>query len=185
MTVARIATSLACQVAAAAALALAAVSVAGAGRGEATCRGGDLSGSFSAVPGSAGAGSISYTLRLRNRSLHECFVSGLPGLQLLGRAGRPLPTHVRAAHPGQLTAVRVLLRPGSFAAATARFSPDVPGPGEPVDRPCEQAAYRVRITPPPGGGTLVVPVRPPTAVCEHGQMTLSAVVAGRTGPQSA
>jgi hypothetical protein len=167
---------------AASALALVSVSVAVGGAGVPVCRGGDLSGSFTVVRGSAGAGNISYTLRIRNRSGHECFVSGLPGLRLLGRSGRALPTHVVAAHPGELTAVRVVLRPGSYAAATARFSPDVPGVGE--SRPCERTAYRVRVTPPPGGGTFVAPVSPPTLVCEHGRMTMSVLVAGRTGPRS-
>jgi Domain of unknown function (DUF4232) len=145
----------------------------------APCTGGQLSGTFSAIYGSAGAGSISYSLRLRNRSRQTCFVSGLAGLRLLGKLGRPLPTHVVPAFRGALTAVRVVLRPGARAKATARFSPDVPGTGEPVAvRMCEPTAYRVRVTPPPGGGTLVAPVRPPTPVCEHGTIVLSALSAG-------
>jgi hypothetical protein len=144
----------------------------------APCTGVQLSGTFSVVYGSAGAGSISYALRLQNRSRQACFVSGLAGLRLIGRTGRPLPTHVVPAFRGGLTAVRVVLRSGARAKATARFSPDVPGTGEPVaGRMCEPTADRVRVTPPPGGGTLVAPVRPPTPVCEHGTIVLSALSA--------
>lgn len=85
---------------------------------------------------------------------------------------------VEPAFRGGLTAVRVVLRPGGRAKATARFSPDIPGPGEQADGPCERTAYRVRVTPPPGGGTLIAPVTPPTPVCEHGHMLLSALSPG-------
>jgi Domain of unknown function (DUF4232) len=139
------------------------------------CTGSMLSGTFSVIPGSAGAGNIVYALQLRNRSPHPCFVSGLAGLRLLGRTGRPLPTRVEPAYRGALTAVRVVLNPGGVAKASARFTPDVPGPGEPTDRPCEPIAYKVRVTPRPGGGDLVVAVRPPTRVCVHGRIMLSAL----------
>ena len=141
----------------------------------APCAGSQLTGSFRVVYGSAGAGNIVYALGIRNRSTHSCFVSGLAQLRLLGRTGRPLPTHVLPTLRGGLTAVRVVLRPGARARATARFSPDVPGPGEPVGHTvCEPKSYRLRVVPRPGGGTFVVPVEPPTAVCEHGRLELSA-----------
>ena len=149
------------------------------------CVGRDLTGTFAGVPGSAGAGQISYNLRLRNHSSHTCFVSGLPVLRLVDRAGKLLPTHIAPSHPGQLTAVRVVLRPGGYSAATARFSPDVPGPGEQVTGPCERKAFRARVTAPPGGGVVVVPLIPATPVCEHGSMVLSVLVAGRNGPATA
>ncbi len=118
---------------------------------------------------------IVYALRLRNHATKTCFVAGLAGLQLLGKTGRALPTRVEPAFRWGLTAVRVVLRTGSRAKATARFSPDVPGPNEPTLRQCEPTAYRVRVTPPPGGGTLIVPVSRPTPVCSHGYMSLSAL----------
>ena len=143
------------------------------------CRASQLGGSFTVIPGSPGAGNISYLLRLRNRSSKTCFVSGLTQLRLLSKTGRPLPTKVVPVFRPGLTAVRVVLRPGRSAKAEARFSPDIPGPGEPQTRgPCEPKAYRVRITPPPGGGTLVGPVTPPTPVCEHGTISLRALSPG-------
>jgi hypothetical protein len=145
------------------------------GHGQLTdCAGGQLAGRFAVVPGSGAAGSISYTLRLKNTSTVPCTVTGLPLGRLLGRRRVQLPTHVRAAHPGALTSVLVRLAPGDSTFATARFSPDVPGPGEPVPgTTCERRAYWFRVRP-PGGGTTTVPLTPPTPVCEHGTMFFSA-----------
>jgi hypothetical protein len=158
-------------------------SLAGGAAREAPCRGSDLSAVFRVVPGSAGAGNIVYILRIRNRSAHACFVSGLAAVRLLDRAGHALPTHFIAEHPGQQMTVRVVLRPGGYAAASARFSPDVPGVGEPVaGRQCERTAYRIRLTPPPGRGTVSGRMLPASPVCEHGGMTFSVFVAGKNGP---
>ena len=140
------------------------------------CAGADMSGLFYASPGSAGAGQITYVLRLRNRSTHACFVSGLPRLQLLARTGKLLPTRVWPAHPGALAAIHVVLAPGKYAVATASFSPDVPGVGEQVKGPCEPKAFRARVWPPDGGtGSFVVSIAPPTPVCEKGRLVFSAV----------
>jgi hypothetical protein len=137
------------------------------------CAGGDLGGSFATVPGSAGAGQISYTLTLTNTSSSPCWVSGLPQLQLLDASGGALPTSVTAAEPGTGTAARIVLQPGGSAKADARFSPDVPGPGEgQAGQPCEPVAHRLQVTA-PGGGTALVPIAPPTSVCEHGSLRMS------------
>jgi hypothetical protein len=72
----------------------------------------------------------------------------------------------------------VTLRHGRAAKADARFSPDIPGPGEPqTGAPCEPKAYKVRVTVPPGGGTLLAPVLPATKVCVHGNMSVTALSA--------
>lgn len=142
------------------------------GMGITSCKGSQLAGRFAVVPGSAAAGSITYALRLRNVSQSTCSVTGLPQGQLLGRHGGKLPTHVRAAFPGALTAILVTLKPGQSTRATARFSPDVPGPGEQTPGSCEPTAYSFRVT--AKGGTTTVKVLPPTPVCEHGQLLFSA-----------
>ncbi|HZU20558.1 MAG TPA: DUF4232 domain-containing protein [Gaiellaceae bacterium] len=137
------------------------------------CKGPQLSGSFAVVKGSAGAGNISYQLVLKNVSRTTCELTGLPQGRLLGKKGKALPTHVRAAFPGALTAVLVRLAPGRKAYATARFSPDVPGPGEPrAGTKCEPTASYLRVTA-QGGGTVKVKLSPPTPVCEHGQLQFS------------
>ena len=137
------------------------------------CKSPQLTGRFTAVPGSAGAGNIVYALVLRNTSQRPCAVSGLPKLTLLGVHGKTLRTNVRAASANQLTAVLVRLSPGASAQATARFSPDIPGPGEPIQGACEPKAYRLAVTD-PGGGVTLVPVQPPTSVCEQGQLQFKA-----------
>jgi hypothetical protein len=142
-------------------------------RSAAGCTGAQLAGRFAVIPGSPGAGNISYKLTLKNTSATPCTVTGLPVGRLLGKAKQKLPTHVRAAHPGQLTAILVTLVPGDSTYATARFSPDVPGPGEQAPGQCEPKAYWFRVSP-RGGGTTTVKVMPPTPVCEHGTMSFSA-----------
>jgi len=147
---------------------------AGAATHVSSCTGSQLAGTFRAVPGSAGAGNISYVLVLKNLSTRQCDVSGLPQGRLLNKTGKPLPTHVRAAFPGALSAVLVRLAPRKATRATARFSPAVPGTGEPVaGRHCEPVAYWFRVTG-QGGGTTRVKLSPATPVCEHGQLLFSA-----------
>jgi hypothetical protein len=153
--------------------ALAAVSAAQATPPAARCRGAELAGTFAAVPGSAGAGNITYVLKLKNVSAAMCSVTGLPLGRLLGRRKGTLPTHVRAAFPGALTAILATLAPGRSTHATARFSPDVPGTGEQVVGRCEPIAYWFRVSG-QGGGSTTVRIVPPTSVCEHGRLFFSA-----------
>jgi hypothetical protein len=136
-----------------------------------------LGGSFASIRGSAGAGQISYRLTVTNTSDSECFVSGIPQLQLLDAQGGALPTSVTAAQPGQATAAKIVLQPASSATSDARFSPDVPGVGEgQAGKPCEPVAHQLQVTA-TGGGTFVVPVNPPTSVCEHGSLRMSVYAA--------
>ena len=139
----------------------------------AACTPARLSAAMTEVRGSAGAGQISYNVRLKNHSSGSCTVSGRPALRLLDRNGHALPTHVIADHPGTGTAALITLAPRDSAIAVARFSPDVPGQGESGKGPCEKTAYHVRISvASPGHGSLTGPVRPATPVCEHGRIVL-------------
>src|SRR2546423_11679532 len=135
------------------------------------CTGDAMSGSFKVIPGSPGAGQISYRLRLKNDSPVSCFVSGLPIVQLLDQAGRDVPTNVQPARPGTATAARIILQPGASAVADARFSPDVPGGTEQTDGPCEPKAYTLRVS--LAGAPLDVSITPPTPVCERGTLSFS------------
>jgi hypothetical protein len=112
-----------------------------------------LHGSFSVVPGSAGAGNIVYALRLRNDGAKAC---ALPTPRLLGQGGALLPTHV--------TWHSTVIPPHGHTTATARFSPDVPGVGEQTNGPCEPVAHSLKL------GPAVVPIQPATRVCEHGRL---------------
>jgi hypothetical protein len=128
-----------------------------------------LSGSFSVVRGSAGAGNVVYALRLHNKGSQACLLRGLPQLRLLGTRGRQLPTSV-SADP-RYKPVPFLLRPGRTATAQARFSPDVPGKGEQAAKACEPVARTARVV--AGGTSVIVPVRPPTRVCSHGRLVFT------------
>lgn len=145
-------------------------------RSIAMCSGSNLTGRFAVVYGSAGAGNIVYKLALKNTSAGKCTVTGLPQGELLGKSKAKLPTHARAAHPNQLTAILVTLATGDSTFATARFSPDVPGVGEGNVGQCEPKAYWFRVRA-PGGGTTTVKLVPPTSVCEHGTLSFSAYAA--------
>jgi hypothetical protein len=140
------------------------------------CTGDAMSGSFTVIRGSAGAGQISYRLRVKNDTPVACFVSGLPIVQLLDQAGHELPTNAQPARPGQATAARIILQPGASAVAEARFSPDVPGGSEQTDGPCEPKAYTLRVS--LAGAPLDVPITPPTPVCERGTLSFSLYTAG-------
>jgi hypothetical protein len=140
---------------------------------DASCTGAQLAGTFNVVRGSAGAGNITYKLVLKNVSTRMCTLTGLPQGRLIGKTGKALPTHVRTATPGMLTAILVRLAPGQTTFATARFSPDVPGTGEPTaGTRCEPTAWSFRVSG-QGGGTTKVKLGPPTPVCEHGQLLFS------------
>jgi hypothetical protein len=135
-----------------------------------------LTGTFTGIRGSAGAGNIVYRLRVTNSSSEPCFVTGVPGLTLLDHVGHKLPTNARfGGKPGTLAAVVAPLAPGGSATLTARFSPDIPGHGEPQLKACEPTAHKLKVAP-SGGGTVTVPISPPTPVCEHGSMSLTVFV---------
>jgi Protein of unknown function (DUF4232) len=132
------------------------------------CTGDAMSGTFNVVPGSAGAGQISYRLTVTNTSPVSCYVSGLPQVQLLGANGADLPTSVVPEQPGTGTAAKITLAPNGSASAEARFSPDVNGTGDSTTGQCQPNAVTARVA--FGGAPLDVPVKPPTPVCEQGQL---------------
>ncbi|HLY85257.1 MAG TPA: DUF4232 domain-containing protein [Gaiellaceae bacterium] len=133
------------------------------------CTGASLAGTFSLVPGSAGAGQIAYSLILKNTSHKACAIHGLPQAVLLGASGAPLPTHVRSASAGAGTSVLVLLQPGASAVAQARFSPDIAGSGDSQSGPCQPTAHTLQVTP-NGGGVLDAAIKPSTSVCQQGTL---------------
>ena len=135
----------------------------------APCAAGSLQGSFDVVPGSPGAGQISYTLRLTNVGATPCYVSGIPQVQLLGTTGGALPTSASAEPPAPASPPKVSLQHGGSAVAEARFSPDVNGTGDSTTGQCQPTATVLRVTA-PGGGTLDAPIQPPTPVCEQGSL---------------
>ena len=119
------------------------------------------------IKGSMGAGNVSYRLTLRNAGSGLCVGSTTPGLQLKQGAGRNLPTHVR--YRGRSSRLTIGKGGDVLSASTSlRFSPDIPGPGEPSHGPCEPKAYFVQVN--FGSASYVGGIHPPTSVCEHGTM---------------
>jgi len=135
----------------------------------APCAAGSLQGSFDVVPGSPGAGQISYKLTLTNTGATPCFVSGIPQVQLLGTTGGALATSASAEPPAPANPPKVSLQHGGSAVAEARFSPDVNGTGDSTTGQCQPTATVLRVTA-QGGGTLDAPIQPPTPVCEQGSL---------------
>jgi hypothetical protein len=163
-----------------------AVSAASAGatphpRVVALCSASAVAVSFAVVRGSQGAGQTSYALRVKNTSSSRCRTGGLARIVLLGHNGAKLPTAVTVAC-GNCAALVIELEPGISAWADARFSPDVPGPGEDHPGRCEPVAYKVAVTLPGTSGSAVGLIRPPTSVCSHGAIRLTYL--GATKPST-
>jgi hypothetical protein len=131
-------------------------------------------GTFKVVPGSAGAGHISYRLRVVNNSGATCAFSTAPAILLLDKNGHALPSHATFPHPSSATRP---IAAGKAAIADARFSPDIPSGGEPQSGACEKKAFRLRIRTGPTNA-VTVPVKPPTSVCGRGAMSFRAIHQG-------
>lgn len=139
-----------------------------------------LSGAFTLVPGSAGAGSVVYNIKLTNTTSRSCTLYGHPGLLLLDEHGAALPTHVQ--WNSKVAATRIMLAPHESASASARFSPNVAGAGDATSGQCQPTATHIKITPPDETTQLIAAVAPATSVCERGALSVSSLVAGATGP---
>ena len=146
------------------------VTTTGSGSSAKPCEGGQLTGTFALLPGSAGAGQIEYALTVKNTG-SPCSLRGIPRATLLGVSGAALPTHVRAAGTGG--ARRVVLQHGASAVADARFSPSVPGEGDSQSGICQPTAHTLQVTP-TGGGLMDAAIKPPTSVCEQGTLEFEA-----------
>lgn len=133
------------------------------------CAGTDLAAVFTLIPGSAGAGQISYTLTVKNSSQIPCSVQGIPQGTLLGATGTALPTHVKSSGGGGR---KIVLPPGASATAQARFSPDVAGTGDSQSGACQPVAHSFQLS--AAGGVTEAAIKPPTSVCQQGTLNFEA-----------
>ena len=108
------------------------------------CAASALAGSVLGTEGAAGT--IWYTVQLRNASAKTCTVKGVPQVRLLGGQGQPVTAPSRPDGP---TGSLVVLRPGQ----AARFVFHEPNA-------CDTtvAGSRLQVTLPAGQGSLVVPL---------------------------
>jgi hypothetical protein len=101
-------------------------------------------------------------------------------MQLLSATGASLPTNVvrdPAVPPAILT-----VAPGAAVSAVARFSPDIPGPGDSQTGVCQPMATRTLVIAPNDTAQLSVP-GPQSSVCEQGTIDVRALQSGATaGP---
>jgi hypothetical protein len=106
------------------------------------CDASALAGSVKGIEGAAGT--IWWTIQLRNASARTCTVKGIPEVRLLGAQGQPVTAPSRPGGPGGSL---VVLRPGQ-AARFVFAEPNV----------CDHtvAGSRLRVTLPAGQGSLVV-----------------------------
>jgi hypothetical protein len=131
------------------------------------CTHDQLAGTFAEVPGSAAAGQIEYLLTL-NRS--GCWLGATPpNVKLLDASGTSSPTNEVPGQDVTQSTPPATLEPGTNATAAVRFSPDVPGPGDSQNGPCQPKAHTLEVAA-TGGGNVDVPIRPPTSVCERGTL---------------
>jgi hypothetical protein len=128
------------------------------------CTGSQLSGTFNMLPGSSGAGQVSYTLTITNTSSTTCSLGYHEQTTLIDANGVQLPTKTFGALPSGV------LAPNASASATARFSPSVPGAGDSQSGACQPTAHTLAITL-MGGGSVNAPIKPATSVCGQGTLT--------------
>jgi hypothetical protein len=144
-------------------LAAIAAFAAGSASGSVTqCSALHLSAKMTVIGGSRGAGNVSYKLTLKNNGPGSCLINKHPGLRLVGKSGLGLPTHVKKIGSNGFVSIQA----GKSVSQQLRFSPDIPGPGEPSHGACEPAAHKIVVSLNPT--TVRGPILPPTPVCGHG-----------------
>ena len=123
------------------------------------CAASDLTGTFSELAGSAGAGNIVYTLHVTNAAQQTCTLTGIPTVTFLDANGAEMNQHTDANVP---QAPVVSLAPGGSASSQIRFSPDV----SPCD-PGIATTLRVELA---DRSTFQVKLDPPTKLCGAGSV---------------
>lgn len=138
------------------------------------------SGTWRVVPASEGAGHVAADLALQNTSGHMCTVSGYPGVSLLASNDRRLPTNVVKDTAVAVTTVKVA--PGAWVHSEMRYSPNVPGPGEPDTGQCEPMTVHALGQLPGDSAWAHITLDNPTPVCEKGELDVKPFVSGQSSP---
>jgi hypothetical protein len=123
------------------------------------CTASDLTGTFSVLSGSAGAGNILYTLHVTNASQDACTVSGAPAVTFLDANGTAMNQHTSTTDQKPTV---ISLQPGASASAQVRFSPDV--------TPCDPGTATTLRVEMPDDSTFTVKFDPATKLCGAGSV---------------
>jgi hypothetical protein len=134
----------------------------------------------------AGLGNVGVRITLRNVGAHGCTLKGYPGLDLVGRDGALLPTHVRRATTGAymfpgIAPHTVALAPGEVGSFMIGYTDNPFGPAvnEPYEIACPPSvAVRVILPDTTQFGTAKVPM----GAC-GGIVDVSPIVPGADGLQ--
>ncbi|GAA2065630.1 hypothetical protein GCM10009839_91630 [Catenulispora yoronensis] len=136
-------------------------------------------GTWTLVPNSEGTGHVAADIALRNTSGHACTVTGFPGVSLLASDEHPLPTTV-VRFPAAPAAVTVA--PGGWIHSEVRYSPNIPGDGEPATGECEPKTVHALAQLPGDTKWAKITLAAPTTVCEKGSLEAKPFVAGQSTP---
>jgi hypothetical protein len=137
------------------------------------------SGSWKVVAGSNGAGHVAADLALQNTSKHSCTVSGYPAISLLASDEHALPTKVTHY---QAAAATLTVAPGGWIHSELRYSPNIPGEGEPATGNCEPETVHARAQLPGDPAWAKVTLADPTTVCEQGTLEAKPFTSGPSSP---
>ena len=91
------------------------------------------------------AGNRYAAANITNTTSHRCRTQGYPGLQLMDRAGHPVPTTV--VREPTATSRPLTLAPGASAWTRLHWSA-VAGPGDATNGSCQPVAASAEVTPP-------------------------------------
>lgn len=138
------------------------------------------SGTWRVVPDSQGAGHIAADLAFKNTSNHACTIAGFPGISLLASNDHPLPSNVLKDNSIAITTIKVA--PGAWVHSEMRYSPNVPGPGEPTTGQCEPTVVHALALLPGDSAWTHVTLGSPTTVCEKGEVQAKPFVGGESSP---
>lgn len=138
------------------------------------------SGIWHVIPDSQGAGHVAADIAFQNTSGHSCTVTGFPGVSLLASNDHPLPTNVLKDNSAAITTVKVA--PGAWVHSEMRYSPNVPGPGEPESGQCEPTTVHALALLPGDSKWTHVTLDNPTTVCEKGEVQAKPFVSGKASP---
>jgi Protein of unknown function (DUF4232) len=147
----------------------------------AICLTSQLSAAFARLPGVA-AGSTRATITLTNTSTQICQLAGVAPVELTDSQHQPIKiaATIDTGRPGTLP-TKITLAPGTAASETLTYSSDGNPPAGQTT--CTPVATYILIAPPGNASALTAPIQQGYPDCPNTDITITYLIAGRTGPQ--